>query len=296
MTPATLVRRAFLRACRLDVAVRKPGNVSRASPGHGMQAQQFVDSAIAAADGLCVPGLPVGERIERAVAASFAAAGCNTNLGIVLLAAPLAAAAERPWALDSAAALRGAVQQVLAELTRDDAAAAFRAIALARPGGLGRAEAQDVHEAPQVDLHEAMVLAAERDSIARQYAQGCADLFEVLLPAFAPMASEAADAWLSEDPDAPGPGTVHRVQRVYLRCLVSWPDTHIVRKWSIEVAREVAGQARRWLDDPRPDADPAFAEWDALMKVRGWNPGTSADLTVATLLTAGMLADAASMP
>jgi triphosphoribosyl-dephospho-CoA synthase len=36
--------KAFLCACELDVRVRKPGNVSLASPGHGMQAAMFIES------------------------------------------------------------------------------------------------------------------------------------------------------------------------------------------------------------------------------------------------------------
>jgi nicotinamide-nucleotide amidase len=64
MTPQA----AFLRACRLDVAVRKPGNVSLASAGHRMQAQQFLASAEAAAGPLFEPGASVGQRIEGAVA------------------------------------------------------------------------------------------------------------------------------------------------------------------------------------------------------------------------------------
>ena len=55
---------AFIWACTLDVAVPKPGNVSIASPGHGMVADQFIASARAAAAPLCEPGAPVGRRIE----------------------------------------------------------------------------------------------------------------------------------------------------------------------------------------------------------------------------------------
>ena len=73
-------RACFLRACWLDVAVRKPGNVSLVSPGHGMEASMFIASAQAAAGALFEPGLGVGARIEGAVAATWAVAGCNTKL------------------------------------------------------------------------------------------------------------------------------------------------------------------------------------------------------------------------
>jgi triphosphoribosyl-dephospho-CoA synthase len=268
-------RAAFLRACELDVAVRKPGNVSRASPGHRMQAAQFLASARAAADALFAPGARVGERIEGAVAATLAAAGCNTNLGIVLLAAPIAAATERA-APASSDALCLAIAEVLAGLDIDDAIAAYRAIALARPGGLGRVGEADVHAAPGIGLREAMRLAAARDSIARQYDNGFADLFETGLPALRAANGDVTAA----------------VQRVFLTFLARWPDSHIVRKFSAGVAQRVMNDARAWLERAHAgaalDADPAFTAWDEALKAQGINPGTSADLTVATLMLDGL--------
>jgi triphosphoribosyl-dephospho-CoA synthase len=182
-------RASFLRACWLDVAVRKPGNVSLASAGHGMEAQMFIDSAQAAAPALFKPGLGVGARIEGAVEATWAVAGCNTNLGILLLCAPIALAIERQPGATTPAALQAAVESVLAALDIEDARAAFRAIARAHPGGLGTAPSEDVRNPPTTGLRCAMALAAERDFIAKQYRDGFADVFaltvqglEFLLP------------------------------------------------------------------------------------------------------------------
>ena len=167
---------AWWFACALDVAVRKPGNVSVHSEGHRMQASQFLESAAAAADPICAQGSPVGARIQGAVAATWTAVDCNTNLGIVLLCAPLLAAAEhlpgpatrQSWR-QRLAHLRAATAQQLAQLTRDDATAAFAAIAQAQPAGLGRVAQADVHAPAQVTLLQAMALAAGRDRIAHQY-------------------------------------------------------------------------------------------------------------------------------
>jgi triphosphoribosyl-dephospho-CoA synthase len=273
--PASLerARAAFLRACRLDVEVRKPGNVSIASAGHRMHAQLFIDSAQAAQHALFAPGLPVGQRIEAAMQASFEAAGCNTNLGIVLLAAPIATAFDRFPQARSVATLRDAVSTVLHTLDVDDACAAYRAIARVNPGGLGRSDVQDVAQAPSIDLRSAMALAAHRDSIARQYAEGHADLFEVGLPAFA--AARAPHA---------------AVQLAYLRFLGRWPDSHIVRKHGEAAAHTVMQDARGWLDlalrGESLDGNPAFTAWDERLKASGINPGTSADLTVVTAMLA----------
>ncbi|HEY9066895.1 MAG TPA: triphosphoribosyl-dephospho-CoA synthase [Burkholderiaceae bacterium] len=290
-------RTAYLAACELDVAVRKPGNVSRQSPGHGMQAALFSASARASAGPLFRPGARVGERIEAAVAATAAAAGCNTNLGIVLLCAPIASAIERRPDAGGPAALRAAIEHVLAELDVADARAAYRAIALARPGGLGSAPAQDVRDVPTLGLRAAMALAADRDSIARQYRDGYAELFELGLSSL----SSSVLFRLALDADEPVPPAVtEAVQRVFLAFLAGRPDSHIVRKHGAAVAHSVMHAAQRWQArsqaGERLDADPGFAAWDLELKAAGLNPGTSADLTVAALFVAGLLAARARLP
>lgn len=273
MTPAA----AFLQACALDVAVRKPGNVSQASPGHGMTAADFLASSEAAAPALVQPG-PVGARIEAAVAATWRRVGCNTNLGIVLLCAPLAAAVQQAARLDRPR-LRTALQQVLGRLTVADAEAAYRAILQANPGGLGEAPEGDVRTPPTVTLRAAMALAAERDRIARFYAEDGAELFDVGLAARDAVAAPLTQA--------------QTVQAIYLAWLASAPDAHIVRKHGSAVAQTVMQQAAPWWARARAgavlDADPAFATWDAALKAARINPGTSADLTVVTLMAAGCL-------
>jgi triphosphoribosyl-dephospho-CoA synthase len=277
-----------VRACELDVTVRKPGNVSLASEGHGMHAEMFTVSARAAAAALLRPGARVGERIEAAVQATWAAAGCNTNLGILLLCAPIALAVERRPEAVTPAALQEAIEAVLADLDLSDAQACYRAIARARPGGLGAAASQDVQQPPSVDLRAAMALVAQRDSIARQYRDGYADLFGLGLTAlgkgFSLMATpEAGEANVN---------TVAAVQRLYLTLLSRFADSHIVRNHGEAVAHIVMAAAQAWVEQARAaaplDADPGFVAWDASLKADRINPGTTADLTVATLLIAGL--------
>jgi triphosphoribosyl-dephospho-CoA synthase len=277
-------RAAFVRACRLDVETDKPGNVSVASAGHGMTASLFIASAEAAAEPLFAPRERVGARILEAVRRTREVAGCNTNLGIVLLAAPLAAALDDLPAPISASAWHAATQRVLARLDLEDARLAYEAIALANPGGLGDAPEQSVHDAPTVGLSEAMALAAGRDSIARQYANGFADVFGTGLAAVNALPAAA-----------PGDVTLD----VFLSFLAGWPDSHIVRKAGVTVAQSVTGEAaerrRQWRaassavsggQAAQALARAALAAWDAELKARGINPGTSADLTVATLFVA----------
>jgi triphosphoribosyl-dephospho-CoA synthase len=288
-----IARASFLRACELDVAVRKPGNVSQASAGHGMQAALFSASAQASVEPLFRADARVGDRIEAAVKATWAVAGCNTNLGILLLCAPVARAVERQPDIDGPAALTAAIERVLADLDLADTQAAYRAIARAHPGGLGTAPSEDVHAAPTLGLREAMALAADRDTIARLYRDGFGALLDLGLPALAGCSWSGSEG-IHEGP--PAPATIAAVQRVYLSFLGTWPDSHIVRKHGEAVAQTVMRSAQAWQARARAgadlDADPAFAEWDAALKAAALNPGTSADLTVATLFNAGVLAGA----
>ncbi|WP_280151537.1 triphosphoribosyl-dephospho-CoA synthase [Piscinibacter sp. XHJ-5] len=278
---------AFLWACHLDVAARKAGNVGLASPGHGMQAEQFIASAAACAGPLCRPGAAVGARIESAVQASWAVAGCNTNLGIVLLCAPLAAAHERRPPTGGVQALRRALAEVLQGLDVADARAAYRAIALARPGGLGSSPEQDVAAPPTVDLRTAMSLAAHRDRIAFQYVHGHADVFELGLPAFDASLHAARRAGAPDDAAA-----ATAMQRVYLEFLSAFPDSHIVRKHGWAVAHSVMAEAAAWRTRARRgeplDDDPGYVRWDEDLKSRALNPGTSADLSVAVAFASAL--------
>ena len=286
-------RAAYLHACELDVAVRKPGNVSRFSAGHGMQAALFSASARASVAPIFRPGARVGDRIESGVDATAKVAGCNTNLGIVLLCAPVARAVELHPEASAPAALHAAIVAVLADLDIHDARAAYRAIARAHPGGLGAAPAEDVHDLPSVDLRSAMALAADRDSIARQYRDGYADLFAFDLGALAEDSNVRPP-----DTHAPVPASVAAaVHRVYLGFLAGRPDSHIVRKHGATLAHTVMRSAQPWLaraaaGEPL-DCDPTFAAWDLELKAAGLNPGTSADLTVAALFIAGLVAPVA---
>ncbi|SDR47761.1 triphosphoribosyl-dephospho-CoA synthase [Paraburkholderia fungorum] len=287
--PSAVVRAAFVDACTLDVVTPKPGNVSMQSPGHGMRAEQFLASAEASADALFVPGAPVGQRILDAVSRTRDTVGCNTNLGIVLLVAPLAAALEHCVAPLSVPTWRASAEHVLAALDLDDARLAYRAIALANPGGLGDAPEQPVQAAPSVGLRDAMRLASERDSIARQYANGFADIFETGLTAYL---TERA----RHEPDVRHAAEAAMLS-VFLAVLARWPDSHIVRKHGEALAQSVTLAAReheaRWRDAPhRAGSALATAQldaWDADLKRRAINPGTSADLAVATLFVAGCI-------
>jgi triphosphoribosyl-dephospho-CoA synthase len=63
------------------------------------------------------------------------------------------------------------VGEVLARLTASDARDVYEAIRIAEPGGMGKVDSADVAGPPPDDLLAAMRLAADRDLVARQYAE-----------------------------------------------------------------------------------------------------------------------------
>jgi triphosphoribosyl-dephospho-CoA synthase len=258
---------AFFAACRDEIEAPKPGNVHIFGAGHGMTVDDFLASAKVAEGPLSAPAASVGARILGAVEATRAAVGTNTNLGILLLCGPLAAAAER--GTDLQAELAG----VLTALDRSDAEQVFRAISLANPGGLGDVPRHDVRQPAEIGLYEAMAAAAERDAVALQYVSNFHDIFVTGLEALA----AAHECGLKP----PWPTVA-----IYLGFLAAFPDTHIRRKYGLAAARGIQREASEMLSvfqACKEDCLAGLLAFDRSLKARDLNPGTSADLTVATL-------------
>ena len=271
--PQSAIMDAFIAACRGELDAPKPGNVHVFADGHGMTVDHFLRSAEVAARPLCQHGATVGARIFGAVEATSASVGQNTNLGIVLLCAPLAAAAEAAGAFGGD--LRQSLKTTLAGLTRADAEAAFAAIVLANPAGLGAAARHDVREGAETTFIKAMREAAARDRIAYQYASDYADVFGIGRNA---LETAAGRDWL-----APWPAVC-----VYLAFLAAFPDSHVARKHGAATAEALQAAAAGIRDSfmsqgKAADALADLLDFDRRLKADGLNPGTSADLTVTTL-------------
>ena len=270
------VAQAFHDSCLAELDALKPGNVHRLGEDKRMSVADFEASATASAPAIGRAGLGVGKRILRAIEATRGAVKHNTNLGIVLMASPLAAAALGRQDGD----LRTRLGAVLDGLTVEDARDAYWAIRLAEPGGLGAAPEHDVAADPRTTLLEAMRAAELRDRIAWNYTHSYVDIFELGL------------AWLKRARERWG-DCAFAVTSVYLGFLAHIPDTLIERKFGAKVAASVLDEARpieaglAECAAPETMTAPLMA-FDLALKERGLNPGTSADLTVATLFAAAL--------
>ena len=259
-------------ACLLEASAPKPGNVSPGLHFRDTRYEDFLASAVAIGPPMARAGTePLGVTILSSVTATARWTQANTNLGIVLLLAPLARAAlsrgRRP--------LRDRLAEVLRETTVEDAVLTYRAIRLARPGGLGTAPDEDVREAPHVTLAEAMGLAADRDDVAREYVTRFSTTFEIAVPALRSARRDGLD-WTLATLDT------------YLTVLSVRSDSLIARKLGSGPAAEVsvrAAEVQRLGGARTTRGLEAVAAFDAeLRDVRNeFNPGTTADMTAAAL-------------
>jgi triphosphoribosyl-dephospho-CoA synthase len=276
---AAEISAAFLYACNAELDALKPGNVHRHSAGHGMEVTHFERAAKAAAGPIADPAASVGKRILRATEASVAATGLNTNLGIVLLCAPLAkAASETTFDVG----LRRRLGMILATLDEKDAEDAFAAIRIANPAGMGKVEQGDVNSKPDnLTLMGAMHLAAERDRIANAYVSVYADVFDFALPIY-----QAAKALSDSD-------STLAVTTLHMSLLAEFADTHIARKFNAGIAHSVREQARvlrpQWWPVATAKSLPELQQFDAKLKREGLNPGTTADFVVTTLFAHALI-------
>jgi triphosphoribosyl-dephospho-CoA synthase len=120
-----------------------------------------------------------------------------------------------------------------------------------------------------------MAEAAGRDRIACQYVTAFADVFAIGEPALASGLKRWADPkWAT--------------LAVFLQFMSAFDDSHVVREHGAaagdETRREATSMLERLSQSAEPAAlMPALMDWDRSLKRAGINPGTSADLTVATL-------------
>ncbi|MFN5852856.1 MAG: triphosphoribosyl-dephospho-CoA synthase [Pirellulaceae bacterium] len=270
-------------ACVLEATAKKAGNVHPDAAFRDMHVRDFYRSAAAVRLAIDTrPEASVGELIEMAWEATRRVVSVNTNLGILLLFAPLVVAWRRLMRTgvsgEQVVALwPNELPKVLGQLTHADADRVFRTISAARPGGLGQVDRGDVREIPQVTLLEAMEMAEGRDRIAWQYTHRFEEVFR--LGDWIDGKRRLGEPWGSLIVD------------LQLMLLATSHDSLIVRKNGPEVADEVQQRACRVLAG-RESGDPVWIEawinFDQWLRADGnrRNPGTTADLIAAALMVA----------
>ncbi len=278
------VAQAAQIACLLEVSADKPGNVSRHKDFWDLQHEDFLLSAVAIGPAIRkAREKTVGKTILKAIRDTQRFVAYNTNLGIVLLFAPLAKA----YGLGE---LRENLREVLASLTVDDARKAYQAIRLSKPGGMGRLENYDIREEEvDITLREAMWLASkDRDSIAMEYVTNFESTFEFGYPCL-------MKYWVESHK------LLDSIVQTYLTILTEVPDTLIKRTNGPAIAEDVSQRAKKALKLGgafSTQGRKAVREFDRFLREEedGLNPGTTADLVTASLFVALLSGGLYQMP
>ena len=274
--PEKQIAQLVQMACVLEACAPKPGNVNRGHDFSDTTLEDFLLSAIAigpAFENATCAG--VGRIILDAITSTRRWVKPNTNLGMVLLFAPLVKAC---IGVSDGDRIRSNLQVVLNSLTIEDARLAYAAIRGAQPGGLGTVVESDVAEEPAITLLQAMSLAQDRDSIAREYVTGYEITFETGLPALKDALSRSGDISSA-------------IVQAYLTILSKVPDTLIARKKGLNASRMVSQMAAAVLDKEgifSNEGQAALMEMDRDLRDDGHllNPGTTADITAAAIFLA----------
>ncbi len=254
----------------MEATARKPGNVHPGASFADLTYNDLIVSANVIAPILAATrDLGIGQAVLKSVQATDAAVGCNSNLGIILLLAPLAA-------IPTEIPLVGGISAVLNKLSCRDAKLVFQAIRIARPGGMGRLTAQDISQRPTDTLMEIMCSASDRDLVAAQYANNFELIFTVGMPLLEQSFNEN---WQTA------------IIRLHLTLMASHPDTLIARKCGLAEARQSAILAQSVLDARWPNTPAGrikLTNLDNWLRARDnrRNPGTTADLITACLFAA----------
>ena len=258
-------------ACVLEATAPKPGNVHRHADFESLKFSDFLISAVGIGPTMeRASEQGVGVTTLAAAQSTWSLVQTNTNLGTVLLLAPLAA-------VDTRHKLRDGIAGVLNSLNADDARAIYQAIRLMHPGGMGKVDTLDLASSPPTDILAAMQLAAKRDLVARQYTNCFTQVFD-------------SAAWLIDGLHT-GWTLMDTIVRTHVRLMASFPDSLIARKCGPQLAGESRDRAGAVLESGTPgeaDYERALVDLDSWLRADGHrrNPGTTADLIAAGLFVA----------
>ncbi len=270
--------RLYLHVCQLDVQSLKPGNISVYSGAKDLSVDDFLNSAKASVEPITDPNSSLGFRILNAASATHDAVSTNTNLGMILLMAPLVQAA---YAQQAGGSIQLALVNILQQTSIEDAQLVYQAIRLAKPGGMGDQDDQDISEEPNVTLLNTMKIASTWDQIAAQYSNNFQDIFNFGVPRY----QNLMEKWNDEKWATTG---------LFMSYLAQYPDSLIERKFGLLKAREISDmisdlEMELCRSDSPGRYEAQLLEIDRQLKRNLINPGTSADLTAASIFAAGLI-------
>lgn len=296
------ISRCLQLAILLEVSADKPGNVNFTTGFEGTRKEHFLASAVAAGPSFqeaATRGIQIaqnkrqvskaglGELIKQGVKDVMEwQRGGNTILGTLMLFAPVAVAAGMTPTGDGFcmdfSILRRNINTVIQASTAIDSVHLYEAIDVAMPSGLNQAPDLSVSDPASkqrlinenVTLYQVFEIAKDYDDICSEWIRNYPITFHLAYP------------YLTEQLKKVDENTA--VINTFLKILSEHPDTFIARKAGLEKAQEVSAEAKRVLElggAATFEGKAALAEFDQSLRSakNHYNPGTTADITAATL-------------
>ena len=270
-----LLKKKIKFACDTEMISLKPGNVHQYSKSYDMHVKDFFKSSLIISKCLTKNNLDLGKKILTSVNEIQDKIKKNTNLGIILMLSPIATVVQKEGIISKEELLKK-IKSLIKKQNIKKSVPIFKAIALTSPGGLGFSKKYDVNKLPKTNLYKAMEYSKKRDLIARQYSNGFKDIFNIGVPAY----KKFYNKW----------GRVNwALTGVYLTFLKKFNDSHITRNKGNKIATSVKKEAKKYYFFLKKNKNlmkikKKLLIFDKKLKSKRINPGTIADLTVATLL------------
>ena len=268
----SLLKNSYLFACQKDVEIIKPGNVNINSPHKDTSAKDYMLSSVNSSHQLFVKDISLGDRVLNSIIETKKETKVNTNLGIVLLCAPIIHALINY----NQTGLKEAIILTIDESSKDDTVKICEAINITNPGGLGKSGKFDTKSLPRMKLRDIMNYSSSYDRISYQYSHNFVDILDFIVPriSFHIGNKQSLDISLS---------------LTYMEILSRIPDSHISRKFGDKIAKKTSNNASDLLKILDRESSPDYIaneliNLDYEYKKKGINPGTTADLLVAGLM------------
>ena len=260
--------------CDTEMKSLKPGNVHQYSESYDMNVKDFFKSSLIISKCLTKNNLDLGKKILTSVNEIQDKIKKNTNLGIILMLSPIVTVVQKEGVVSKEELIKK-IKSLIKKQNIKNSIPIFKAISITSPGGLGFSKKYDVNQLPKISLHKAMEYSKKKDLIARQYCNGFEDIYNIGIPAY----KNFYNKW----------GSVNwAITGVYLTFLKKFNDSHIIRNKGKKIATNVRKEAQNYYFFLKRNKNlnkikKKLLFFDKKLKSKRINPGTAADLTVATL-------------
>lgn len=291
MEPKEIAKLAQIASILEVSGYPKPGNVHRNRDFEDMVFEDFL-----------ISGVVIGETIEKAAISALTAKkkddfskvnigkyileavkktdkwiANNTNLGIIMMCIPIACGAAISNDFDE---LQNNIGFLMENTTVEDAVNLYDAINLADAGGMGDQEefdvmgekAKDELRANNQTMFDVLKISAGWDRLANELTSKMLVCFDVGFPCFSGIKSEESSI---------NDATV----LTFLTILSEVPDTLISRKYNEEIAQNISNNVKKILKSRNNVRlfNEKLKDFDDYLFINKYNPGTTADLTAASI-------------